>query len=263
MRSVQHRLVPKPPSKTLDIRANLKFINTKLLLLLFLACGVTLPDRFVHASIILMIDGNSSSSAMAGTYTDSDGNEQTSTAAQVTRVETYVKRYDGKTTFSLDYMIFFKDGVLDSQKSTVKFLTKTYTSSGKEQKSNWMSTLIPIASVVVKPGTTEVLKFSFDHTDWYPGNRFLAESIVGMIDLEKNMSTYLATYQSKSTGVISKYNVTGTEPAPNPNPPPLPAEFGNPEIFTPIPEPATLVLFLASLSLIFRRESMGSDRWGQ
>jgi hypothetical protein len=72
-----------------------------------------------------------------------------------------------------------------------------------------------------------------------------------MINLNTGETSYMASYSSKGTGAVYKYNVTGKIAAPAPVPEPQPKEFGDPEIFTPAPdpaEPATWIMMLTGFA---------------
>lgn len=208
----------------------------------FLSIGLTLGGVSITSPILaatLNFDGTSSASAAAGTGT---------TPAQVKSADKYAKRYDGRTQFKGDYDIVFNpDNTVNSANSTIKFTTLIYSSGGIEKKSNFITEAINITEVkLINNDPNMIESFKFEATNWYPSNATGAgglkdQKLNGSIDLKTGKSSYIASYAFKSNNAIVTYKVDAMIEADKPFPDPLPDEFGNPEIFAPVPEPLTLL----------------------
>jgi len=209
-----------------------------------IAAGVALPaqadNRLSDAETVfdpeITIKGDSTSSAEKGKYKDKDGKEQESTADEVKGSQEYNMKYDGETEFKADYTIVCKpDGSVDLDKSTIKFITVSYTQQnyrrgadgkleklGKPRTVPSTFTTLPIkitGAVLNDDGSIKSLTFSSN--DWYPPDAPLGKVIInkglsGEIDLSTGKATFTAKYQNPNNGVISTYRVTGTFPKPPP-----------------------------------------------
>jgi hypothetical protein len=212
------------------------------------------------APVTVSIAAKATGTAKKGEYTR-NGMKQMTGDKQLADAAAYVLKYNGDTTFDAVYDITLgADKKVDSSKSTVKFITKTFSDEGTEAKSNFMTLPITITDVTLMGGdATMIASFKFDSTDWYPpdatgANGLINMGLSGMIDLKSGDSSYLASYAAKNTGAIYMYMVSGKIKPPAPFPDPLPDDFGDPEMFTPapsVPEPASIpamVLALASIT---------------
>lgn len=172
---------------------------------------------------------------------------------QVTAAQNYMNRYSGPSEFRVNYTICLnEDGTFDT--GTATLTTITYTSSGRERRSSFATETVDITGITETSGTIE--SFTITDTDWYPStapgaSRMTGESISGTVGITSGVgSTFTSSYANRNNDVIYTYTTTGNVKPNNPFPDPLPDEFGDIEIFSPLPVPeytSNLSIFVLGL----------------
>ncbi len=209
----------------------------------------------------ITFNATSSGSAVAGT-TESGPTPPD----RVTRSNAQAMRYDGPTEQIANYPIVLDDdSMVVPSLSSVRFTTVTYTSNGTEVRSSFQTLNIPITGItfVNDDPTMMIASFMFAATNWYPFNDLLTNNgISGTINLQNGTFRSTSSYIQNSDGAVYMYQVNGTEKPDSPVVEPLPEEFGEFEIFSPlpvaVPENTSIFSFLAfgalGFSLVLKRE---------
>ncbi|MEM1370153.1 MAG: hypothetical protein AAGG02_19560 [Cyanobacteria bacterium P01_H01_bin.15] len=206
-----------------------------------LACTVFLNDQTIANAATL-----NGSIHIKGDVTGMGEKVDGSTDEDVTNATNYLKRYSGPTEFEVIYHIVKKDdNTLDTTKSTVVFDTTTYTSNGRRRSSKFKTLPIPITSITTDPEDShKILSFMFSGTDWYDTKKVTNDGISGEINLISGPSNFEAKYIGKKINARYAYTLNGMLKPDSPEPEPPPEKFGNPEIFTPVPEASSLANML-------------------
>jgi hypothetical protein len=227
-----------------------RFVGLALVALSFVASAGN-----AQAGFIVNLKGENTSAVVAGTYMRG-GETLTTSAVALKSNQDWAAQYDGATEFKADYTINFnKDNTVDSKTSTVTFITVNYTDNKKEVKSKFTTLPITITGVTLTNNDpTKIESFTFSSNDWYPKTEPLANALnnkglSGSISLKTGAFMSTASYSNKSDGAVYTYTTKATIQAGQPFPSEQPDNFGDPEIFTPLPtpEPATWVMVTTGL----------------
>lgn len=127
----------------------------------------------------------------------------------------YVKRYDGKTSFSAEYQISLdKDGKLITTKSWVQFTLICFTDNGSISKEAFKTEKITITKAVIDADCTNLKSFDMASTSWY--NKADAKTfdldkqdLTGSINFVTKKASWVAEYGTKAEGITSSYTITG------------------------------------------------------